>query len=127
MAESNGVEVVILDGALKEMAAEFARLLFDLGGGRGGVFDRDGQAERGGKSADEGFIGIGGGAAEVVIDVEDVEVTGELATELMEEMEEDDGIGARGDGDADGLRGLDEHAVTRDEGGDLVGKVGGRQ
>jgi hypothetical protein len=25
------------------------------------------------------------------------------------------------------LRGLDEHAVTRDEGGDLVGKVGGRQ
>jgi hypothetical protein len=127
VAESDGVEVVLLDGALKEMAAEIASLLFDLGGGRGGVFDRDWQAECGGEGADEGFIGIGGGAAEVVVDVEDVEVTGEVAAELMEEVEENDGIGARGDGDADGLGGLDEHAVTRDEGGDLGGKVGGRQ
>ncbi len=117
----------MLDGALKEISAEVARLLFDLGCGRGGVLDGDGKAERGGESADEGFIGIGGGAAEVVVDVEDVEVTGEVAAELMEEVEENDGIGARGDGDADGLGGLDEHAVTRDEGGDLGGKVGGRQ
>ena len=63
----------------------------------------------------------------MVVDVEDVEVTGELATELMEEMEEDDGIGSSGDGDADGLRGLGEHLVAVDEGGDLGGKVGGRQ
>ncbi len=116
-----------MDGALKEMAAQVARLLFDLRGGCGGVLDGDGEAERGGESADEGFIGIGGGAAEVVVDVEDMEVTGELAAELMEEMEKGDGIGPGGDGDADGLRRLGEHLVTVDEGGDLGGKVGGRQ
>ena len=127
MAESDGVEVVFLDGALKEMAAEVASLLFDLGGGCGCVFDGDGQAERSGEGADEGFIGIGGGATEVVVDVEDVEVTGEVATELMEEMEENDGISPGGDGDADGLRGLGEHLVTLNEGGDLGEEVEGRQ
>lgn len=60
--------------------------------------------------------------------MEDVEMKGEVAAELMEDVKEDDGIGTTGDGDTDGLRcGGGEHLVTLDESGDFGGEIRGQQ
>jgi hypothetical protein len=52
-----------------------------------------------GQAADEGFVGIGVGAAEAVVDVEDDEGA---VVESAKGVEEEDAIGAAGDGGAEG-------------------------
>ena len=64
---------------------------------------------------------------EVMVDVEDVEVTGEVAAELMEEMKENDGIGTSGNGDTDGLGGRGEELVVFKKGGGCGEEVRGGQ
>lgn len=53
-------------------------------------------------------------------------MAGELAAERMQQVEEDDGIGTGGYGDADGLAGRGEDGVALDEGGDFAGNGGGQ-
>jgi hypothetical protein len=117
VAESDCVQAVLLDGAVEEGAAQIACLVFDLRAGCGCVFDGDRKAEFGGERADKGFISIGCGAPEMMINVEDEQFAGELAAQLMEDVQEDDGIGTTGDGDADAL-GRRKHVVTMNVGGD---------
>jgi hypothetical protein len=67
-----------------------------------------------GEGADEGFIGVRIGAAEFVIDVQD----GGGSVEVVECGEEEDGIGATGDGYGDFF--LGGAGGRGEEGGDAV-------
>ena len=114
VAGGYGVAEIISDALREEIVAEAPGFLFGvaIGGREGCGVERDGVV--GGESADEGFIGVGFGTAEFVIDVED----GVGEVELMEGDEEKDGIGAAGNGYGDFFVG---GASGRfEEGGDAV-------
>jgi hypothetical protein len=103
VAECNGLQIVLMHGALKEMTAQISGVLLNLRHGRRGLLDRERQAEFRGESADEGFIGVGFGGAEVMVDVKDVQVAAKHAAQFMEDVEKGDGIGTAGNGYAKGL------------------------
>jgi hypothetical protein len=60
------------------------------------------------------LVGVGFGAAEVVIQMENCEAEVPAGGQIEEDVEQADGIGAAGDGHADSCPWL-EHAITGDE------------
>jgi hypothetical protein len=82
-------------------------------GGEVEIVEGEREIQMGGERTDEPGVGKGGFAAEVVVDVEDVEGQVPAGSEFAEDVEEADGIGAPGHGDGDTVAG-GEHAMALD-------------
>lgn len=97
MASGDGVTEAIGDTLGEPGVAGSAGFLFQIafGGREGG--DGVGEVERLRQICDEGGVGIGFGAAELVVYVEDQ--AGESS--LMQDVEEEDGVGPAGNGNAE--------------------------
>jgi hypothetical protein len=112
VADGDAVGFAAGEEGTEEVEAEAAGFLLEVAGGRdGGVVEDERDAELRGQGGDEVGVRVGFGAAKVVIDVKDV--GGEV--EVVEEVEEADGVGATGDGDGDPAAGS-EHGVTIESG-----------
>jgi hypothetical protein len=99
VAGGDAIAGAVGDGIGEELIAETASFLFGVafGGGKGG--GAEGDAVFCGERLDEGFVRVGFGASQFVIDMED---GGGLA-EFVEGGQEEDGIGAAGDGYSDSI------------------------
>jgi hypothetical protein len=95
---------------------EFEGLLVFCGeGGDIDLFNGDGEVELSGEIFDKELVLVGVGAAELVVEVEDV--AGVFG--LMEEVEKGDGVGAAGYGDIERLCGSDAGGGERSFDGGL--------
>lgn len=84
-------------GHFRAVAGEFGVLLVPPG------FLEAGQAEFLRRGAGEGGVGVAGVAAEAVVEVGDGELPAVVLGQAVEQVEQDHGIGAAGDGNEDGL------------------------
>jgi hypothetical protein len=94
MAGGDAVDLTGVDPGGEQTEAFAAAVLFEIAGD--GLAGSGEKREIGGELADEGLVGVGGGAAEAVVDVEDDEGS---VVAAAESVEEEDTIGAAGDGD----------------------------